>query len=190
MPIPLARGHKEVRRSTAHIMVTARYSNKQGSKSRQNPYQAQPTENIGNISEPRLCLEYELQFQVLYLECCQYLVFQNLNYYYKLQRRLMMMCCPTNKVIKSDTTRRVCTKKTSYATFYKQWHRPMSKRFIKPPYSISRATSIDSDCCRLPTASVLSNKAAKTLRSDLINKLKFLKTTNHQEKGNLNYGGR
>ena len=24
---------------------------------------------------------------------------------------------------------------------YKQWHRPMSKRFIKPPYSISRATS-------------------------------------------------
>ena len=28
-------------------------------------------------------------------------------------------------------------------------------------YSISRATSIDSDCCRLPTASVLSNKADK-----------------------------
>ena len=27
---------------------------------------------------------------------------------------------------------------------YKQWQRPMSKRFIKPPYSISRATSIDS----------------------------------------------
>ena len=25
----------------------------------------------------------------------------------------------------------------------------MSKRFIKPPYSISRETSIDSDCCRL-----------------------------------------
>ena len=25
------------------------------------------------------------------------------------------------------------------------------KRFIKPPYSISRAASIDSDCCRLPT---------------------------------------
>ena len=30
---------------------------------------------------------------------------------------------------------------------------------IKPPYSISRATSIDSDCCRLPMASVLSNKS-------------------------------
>ena len=44
---------------------------------------------------------------------------------------------------------------------YKQWHRPISKRFIKPPYSISRAASIDSDCCRLPTTSVLRNKADK-----------------------------
>ena len=41
---------------------------------------------------------------------------------------------------------------------YKQWHRPISKRFTKPPYSISRATSIDSECCRLPTTSVLSKK--------------------------------
>ena len=48
---------------------------------------------------------------------------------------------------------------------YKQWHRPMSKRFIKPPYSISRATSIDSECCRLPTTSVLSKKT-KTSRSN------------------------
>ena len=31
----------------------------------------------------------------------------------------------------------------------KQWHRPISKRFIKPPYSISRAASIDSDCCHI-----------------------------------------
>ena len=48
---------------------------------------------------------------------------------------------------------------------YKQWHRPISKRFIKPPYSISRATSIDSECCRLPTTSVLSKKPEK-LRSN------------------------
>ena len=47
---------------------------------------------------------------------------------------------------------------------YKQWHRPMSKRFIKPPYSMPRVTSIDSDYCRQPTAIVLSNKADK-LRS-------------------------
>ena len=47
----------------------------------------------------------------------------------------------------------------------KKWHRPMSKRFIKPRFSISRATSIDSDCCRLPTTSVVSNKADK-LRSN------------------------
>ena len=81
-------GHKNVPRSTGHIMVTTRYSDQQGSKSRQ-------------------------------------------------------------KVMR----------------LYKQWHRPMSKRLIKPPYSITRATSIDSDCCRLPTISVLSNKPDK-LRSN------------------------
>ena len=52
----LARGHKEVRRSTGHIMVTTRYSNQQGSKSRQNPCQVQPPENIGNLSVSRRCL--------------------------------------------------------------------------------------------------------------------------------------
>ena len=81
-------GHREVRRSTGHIMVTTGYSDQQGSKSRQ-------------------------------------------------------------KVMR----------------LYKQWHRPTSKRFIKPPYSISRATSIDSECCRLPTTSVLSKKTEK-LRSN------------------------
>ena len=56
------RGHKEVPRSTGHIMVTTRYSDHQGSKLRQNVMR-----------------------------------------------------------------------------LYKQWHRPMSERFIKPPYSIYRA---------------------------------------------------
>ena len=74
-------GHKEVRRSTGRITVTTRYSDQQGSKSRQ-------------------------------------------------------------KVMR----------------LYKQWHRPISKRFIKPPCSISRATSIDSECCRLPTTSVSAKK--------------------------------
>ena len=32
---PVLRGHKEVARSTGHIMVTTRYSDQQGSKSRQ-----------------------------------------------------------------------------------------------------------------------------------------------------------
>ena len=57
----------------------------------------------------------------------------------------------------------------------KQWHRPISKRFIKPPYSISRAASIDSDCCRLPTTSVLNGQT--TLQPALINKSKFRKAT-------------
>ena len=39
---------------------------------------------------------------------------------------------------------------------------------------ISRVTSIGSDCCRLPTTRVLSNKADKSV---LINTLKFVKDT-------------
>ena len=50
-----ARGHKQVRRSTGHIMVTTPYSNQQRSKSRQNPCQVQSTENIGNLSTSRRC---------------------------------------------------------------------------------------------------------------------------------------
>ena len=95
-------GPKHVVRSTSHIMVTTRYSDQQGSKSRQ-----------------------------------------------KVMRR------------------------------YKQWHRPISKWFIKPPYSISRAASIDSDCCRLPAISGLSQQqnGQITLQQVLINKSKFLKAT-------------
>ena len=80
-------GHKQVRRSTGHIMVTTRYSDQQGSKSRQNVMR-----------------------------------------------------------------------------LYKQWHRQKSKRFIKPPYSISRATSIDSECCRLRPA--FAAKKTEQLRSN------------------------
>ena len=67
---------------------------------------------------------------------------------------------------------------------YKQWHRPLPKRFIKPPFSISRATSIDSYCCRLSTTSVLSNKPDK-----LINKSKFLKTIHCTKRRKLKYRG-
>ena len=48
----------------------------------------------------------------------------------------------------------------------KQWHRPMSQQSIKLLYCIiSRATSIDLNCCRFSTTSVLSNKAGQ-LRSN------------------------
>ena len=79
-----ARGHKEVRRSTGHIMVTARYSDQQGSKSRQNPCQVQPTENIGNLSGSRQCLWVRTMIQFLLSGVLQ--IFRNLNY--KLKRRL------------------------------------------------------------------------------------------------------
>ena len=94
-------GHKEVLRSTGHIVVTTRYSDQQGSKSRQN-------------------------------------------------------------VIR----------------LYKQWHRPISKRFIKPTYSISRAASIDSDCSRLPYDQRSQQQSGKiTLQPVLMKKSKFLKAT-------------
>ena len=37
------------------------------------------------------------------------------------------------------------------------------KTVYQPPYSISRATSIDSECCRLPTTNVLSKKTEKIM---------------------------
>ncbi|CAM9918724.1 unnamed protein product [Ascophyllum nodosum] len=52
-----ARGHKEVRRSTGHIMVTARYSNQLGSKLRQNTCQVQSPENTGNLSASTRCVK-------------------------------------------------------------------------------------------------------------------------------------
>ena len=58
----------------------------------------------------------------------------------------------------------------------------MSKRFTKSPYSISRATPIDSDCCRLPTASVLSTKADKSRFNQFYQQApKFLKASHYAE---------
>ena len=73
------------------------------------------------------------------------------------------MCCVSNKVFKRNSKRFFLllevNRKASYAILNKKWFRPISKRFIKSPYSISRATSADSDCYSIPTAIVLSNKA-------------------------------
>ena len=73
------------------------------------------------------------------------------------------MCCVSNKVLKRDSKRFFLllevNRKASYAILNKKWFKPISKRFIKSPYSISRATSADSDCHSIPTAIVLSSKA-------------------------------
>ena len=44
-------------------------------------------------------------------------------------------------------------------------------------YSLSRASSIDSDCCRLPTTSVSQQQIGQTFQPVLINNSKFLKAT-------------
>ena len=85
-------------------MVTTRYSDKQGFKSRQNPFQVQPTENIGNFSASRrcLCFWYTSYSSFSCLECCQHL-FQNRSY--KIER-ILSDVLPIQQVIRSDTMTR------------------------------------------------------------------------------------
>ena len=77
------------------------------------------------------------------LECCPYFRIRVTSYLED-----CLMCCPYNKVIKSDpkkvsstrgvTRRHVMPHFTSDGT-----DQSMPRRFVKLPYSISRATSID-----------------------------------------------
>ena len=83
-------GHKEVRRSTGHIMVTTRYSDQQGSKSRQ-------------------------------------------------------------KVMR----------------LYKRWHRPISKRFIKPPYSIREQPRSTRNVVAYPRPAFEQKYAIRVFRTKL-----------------------
>ena len=138
-------------------MVTTRRSNQQRSQSRQNAFQVLPTENIGNLSASRRRLWVILQF----LLSGVLTVFQNLNN--KLQKRLSDLLLH-NRVIafKTKSISRRRSHEDMLCDTLQEWHRSTLKWFIKPPYSISRAILINSDCCRLPTASVLSNKAGKT----------------------------
>ena len=71
------------------------------------------------------------------------------------------MCCSSNKVIKSDSKSflaiRVLHEDKLCDTL--QAMAPTNVNTVHEIFFKSRVTSIDSDCCRLPTASVLSNKA-------------------------------
>ena len=129
-------------------LVVTRGTKVNGSHYGDNPL-LKPTEKTGNVG-------YELQF--LESEVRSY-------------RENCLMCCVSNKVFKRDSKRFFLlfevNRKASYAILNKKWFRPISKRFIKSPYSISRATSADSDCCFIPTAIVLSSKA-DTSRSNQV----------------------
>ena len=82
-----------------------------------------------------------------------------------------MMCCVSNKVLKRDSKRFFSllevNRKASYALLNKKWFKPISKRFIKSPYSKPRINSADSDCCFNPAAIVLSSKQ-NTSRSNQV----------------------
>ena len=78
-------------------------------------------------------------------------------------RENCLMCCVSNKVLKRDSKRfpllLEVNRKASYAILNEKWFKPISKRFIRSTYSISRATSADLDCYFIPTAIVLTSKA-------------------------------
>ena len=138
-------------------MVTAHYSNKQGYKSRQTSCRSHRPRTSETCRHQDDVFGYEVQF--LRYELLP--VFRNMNYNAK---QVCLMCCPFNKVIKRDSNsfysyRRITRRKVSSSTLYKQWHRPISKWFIRQSYSISRVSLIDSNCCRLHKASILSKKA-------------------------------
>ena len=60
------RGHKEVQRSTGHIMVIARHSNQQGSESRQNPCHRSNQPRASPIFRTTLSIPYCLSVVLLY----------------------------------------------------------------------------------------------------------------------------
>ena len=97
-------------------MVTARYSSQQGSKSRQNPCQVQPTENIGNFSGQDNVFVYELQFLLSGLLP----VFVS----YRDRRLSDVLPIHQNKLIKSDS-------KTNYR------HRRATRRHVMRNFTSS-----------------------------------------------------
>ena len=112
------RGHKEVRRSTAHIMVTARYSNQQDSKSRQNPCQVEPTENIRNVSASRRCLWVRTTISTVVSGVLP--VYQNLEI--TSYKEDCLMCRLSNKVTKNDA-------KSFYNSFRRVTPRQVKRHF-------------------------------------------------------------
>ena len=57
-----ARGETQTMSLAGPTMVTTRYSNQEGPKSRQNPCQVQPLENMGDLSASRRCIRVRNQF--------------------------------------------------------------------------------------------------------------------------------
>ena len=145
-------------------MVTARYSNEQGSKSRQTFCQVQPTENIGNYRRQDDVFGYGLQFLLEYLECCQYCRTSITSY-----REYCLRSCPTNNTLIKSYTKCILALGGLHEDQLCDILQAMAPTNVgvahQNPYFTSRATLIDSDCCRLPTASVLSKKVDK-LRSN------------------------
>ena len=141
-------------------MVATHDSKRHGSESRQNSCQIPPPENIENVSASRRCLWVQTTVSTVWSAASS--SEPELQAVEKRLSDALPIHQSHQKWLKTFFYLSEGFTKASYRTLNKRWHRPISKLITKPSYSTSRATSIDSDYCRLPTASVLSNKADKS----------------------------
>ena len=187
-----ARGHKEERRSTGHIMVTTRYSNQQGSimmttrysnqqesKSRQNSCQVQPP-TIVNLSASRRCL---------WVRTTVFTVWVAANISESEYREDCLVCCSSTKVIKviqkvflaiGDVHEdRLCDTLQAMA--------PTNVKTIHQTPFLFIESNLDRLGLLSPTPGQRSQqqRGQITPQSVLINKPKFLRVTSHAETGKI-----
>ena len=141
--------------------MTTSYSNQQGSKSRQDPCQVQ-------LQYPRTSGTYRRHDDVFVYELQLLLsgvlpILQNLSY--KLQKRLSYVLPidqSNQKWLKTFSSLSEGYTKSRNVTHSASNGTDQCLNGSPNLLTISRANPIDSGCCRLPTASVLSNNADKS----------------------------
>ena len=148
-------------------MVAAGYSNQQqGSKSRQNPCQVQPTENIGNLSASRRCLWVRTTVST---------VVSGVLPVFKLQRRLF-------DVIQNVSTSRRVTRRQVMRQFADNGTDQCqngSLNLLIPYREQPRSTRI---IVAYPRPAFSATKLTNHAPISFDRKPKFLKATNHAEK--------
>ena len=140
-------------------------SSQQRYKPRHNPCQVQPSHNRELIRVKTMPLDTNYSFY-----CLQSPASITQSELQAIEKTACLVSHPSTKAINSDSKLSWLSEgqtNTSYATLYKQLYRPMSKHFHSIILYIytSRASPIDSQCCRPPMASALNHKQSGMSRS-------------------------
>ena len=169
-----ARGHKEVRRSTGHIVVTFRYTSTNRDPNRDKALvRSNPPSTSETYRRQDDVFGYKLQF-LLYQVLA---VFHNLN---------CLACCPSTKIIKSDpksfsssrrVTRRQVMRSFTSSNGTDQLQNGSSN--LLTPYG--EQPRLTRTVVTYPRPAFSAAKRKITLQSVLINKPKFPKATGHAE---------